>query len=124
MKVGVHKNLHRQHNNKGDWSVKDPSSFKLHGHADEVFLTDCTFKVRQSGVKTFKTKGEKTVHALAIGNKASKRLHLGWVEVSYHPAVGHFYLKADPQKKPLTGASHFWFTSFEKGWKLFAIDPR
>lgn len=123
-KVGIHKNLHRAHNNKGDWSVKHPSTFKLFGHRNEVMLEDCSFKVRQSGVKTFRESREKTVHALAIGSETAKRLLLGWVEISYHPAVGHFFIKGDAEKKPLDKADNLWFTSFADGWKLFAINPR
>lgn len=124
MKVGVHKNLHRHHNNKGDWSLKNPKNFKLLGHECEVFLKDCSFKVRQSGVKLFREISEKSVHALAVGEKCSECLETGWVEISYHPAIGHFFSVHDEDQKPLKSAEFLWFTPFEEGWKLFAINPK
>lgn len=91
----VYWNLHRK-----CWSIKtgnDPIR-----HADSVFLSDCTFRVWQSGRQRVLREKRKTVHAFACGTVAEAMraggIPSGMVAVSYNPyrkpeEPGHFYRK-------------------------------
>ena len=58
MKVMIYRNL-----TKGCWSVKNLSTNKVVMHMDELFLTDCEFRVSESGRQRVIRERKKYVHA-------------------------------------------------------------
>lgn len=61
-KVFIYWNLH-----KNVWSIKDMKSKLVIAHAESVLLTDCTFKVSESGRQRVIRERKKNVHAGVLG---------------------------------------------------------
>ena len=62
MKVFVYFNLHKKL-----WSIKSLESGRVIGHATEVILRDCQFKVSQAGRARVIAEQRKNVHAGIVG---------------------------------------------------------
>ena len=63
MKVFVYWNLHKKL-----WSVRDQKTKKVVDHLTSLTLTDCQFKVSESGRQRVLREKRKNVHAGVIGN--------------------------------------------------------
>jgi hypothetical protein len=63
VKVEVYYNFHLQL-----WSVRDRKTRRVIGHAENVCLSHCTFKVSQAGRERVLREGRKNVHAFVQGN--------------------------------------------------------
>lgn len=55
-------NLHRKM-----WSIRDPKTRRVTGHANELYLVDCTFHVSEAGRRRVLATGRKNVHAYVQG---------------------------------------------------------
>lgn len=83
-RVQVYKNLHR-----GDWSVRVGG--KVVAHTAECFLSNVTFKVRESARQAVLAKHQRSVHAWCEGEL------MAWVPVgerravTYNPYRAHLF---------------------------------
>lgn len=93
MRVACYYNLHRK-----CFSVKaleGPMKGRVIKHADEVVLTNVTFKVSEAGRERVLREQRKNVHAYVIGEYADvhniKLKAASWHFVSYNPYKGTFF---------------------------------
>lgn len=87
MEVFAYRNLHRDM-----WSLKDWRTGLVIGHADELCLERCSFKVSEAGRQRVIRTGRKTVHAGIVGTIAPHEKVNG-VRVTYNPhRAGYFHL--------------------------------
>ena len=77
-RVSVHMNLH-----KGCFSIKQAGL--VVAHADEVFLTNASFRVQQAGWRRALAEGQRNVHALVYGTLVEALDQECGRRVRYHP---------------------------------------
>lgn len=87
MKVFVYRNLH-----KNCWSIKaleGENKGRVIYHAEDVTLTDCTFKVSKAGRERVLRERRKNVHAGVVGQLIKTNVPLShmpqMVSVTYNP---------------------------------------
>ena len=76
------------------WSLKDPQTGLVIGHADEALMTDVTFTVSEAGRQRVIATGQRNVHAYAVGTviEFPDDLILFDTVVHYDPyQAGYFY---------------------------------
>jgi hypothetical protein len=73
-RVKVYRNIGNNTDRK--WSILDPKTGLVIGHADHVHLTDVELIVDQSGFERVSEEGRRNVHAYAVGNLQVERMQL------------------------------------------------
>lgn len=83
LRVHVYRNLRR-----GDWSVRDPGTGLVIGHASDITLSGARFRVQPAGVERILRTGRRLVCAYAVGQVAgagSAPDVNGWRRVTFNP---------------------------------------
>lgn len=95
-KVFVYFNLHKK-----NFSIKDMVTKRVVAHTDYVALSDCEFKVYESGRQRVLREKQKNVHAGIIGYYIQSELPTDSMsEVTYNPYLyDSFVLKDNPSMK-------------------------
>lgn len=113
-KVRVHFNLHTR-----DWSIvamDGPDKGRVIGHASEVTLSDCTFRVSEASRQKVIEKNCRSVHAWVFGLlAATERLPADATGFTYNPYRAPTFTRRS-NNQPITSASRVWFV----GHKAFA----
>lgn len=87
------------------WSVKDPKSGRVLGHARRLVLTDVSFWVNEGGRQRVLETGRKTVHAQVRGKvlfDPEFRFPPGGTTISYNPKMAPWF--KDASGNPVYGA--------------------
>ena len=105
-RVKVYRNL--GNNTKLKWSILDPKTGLVIGHADHVHLTEVKLIVGQWGFDRVEEEGRKNVHAYAVGKLQVERMQLEAREpynadtglrlgeaVRYNPRKANFFYVGD-----------------------------
>lgn len=103
-RVKVYYNLHKK-----VWSVltKTPRGWRLYDHADQVCLTDVTWKVSEAGRQRVLREKRKNVHAFAIGTLLESTPIRDFQPVRYNPyECGSFCMFG----QPITNSEYAIFT--------------
>ncbi len=101
----MYKNLH-----VGLWSLRDPSTGRVHAHAQRVEMANGTCRIQAAGLAKTRERQVRCVHAYVVGEvEAAVAAREGdWLRVHYNPfAAGHFLVAGDG--RALIGASRFRF---------------
>lgn len=101
MKVFVYFNLHKKL-----WSVRaleGKDKGRVIAHADELALSDCTFKVSEISRQKVLRERRKNIHAGVVGNMDTCKLTKAWnkaagVQISYNPYRGPDFYEVASQK--------------------------
>lgn len=105
MRREVYKNLHRD-----AWSVRDPSTGRVVGHAAHVELSGVTFRVQAGGRTAVLRDGIRRVHAYVVGavvaSATRRKARAGrWLRFTYNPYRAGTFVVADPNDpRPVYGA--------------------
>lgn len=96
------------------WSIRYKG--KVIGHAKELFLHSCEFRVNEKARQKIVDGGRKTVHAGIVGIQESKQLFYmytfvkNYVKINYNPRyVGHFYNVDDGSPIEAAMYCHLYF---------------
>ena len=110
MKVMIYRNL-----TKGCWSVKNLSTNKVVMHMDELFLTDCEFRVSESGRQRVIRERKKYVHAGVRGFLMESNFVFDEsCQVRYNPYLNETFVVGD------TPVQTSQYAFFRKDGKVFA----
>ena len=86
MLVRVYRNLRR-----AVWSLLDPGTRLVIGHADELVLLDVRLIVSEATRQRVIRRHRRTVHAFAEGRVSDEPVRLGGEKLHYNPfEAGHF----------------------------------
>ena len=99
-RVFVYRNLSNRNKSKGRYSImsREGSDYGLViGHADELVLKDCEFKVSEAGRRRVLAQKRKNVHAGVLGYVAENG-PVGGVRVSYNPYKAGYFQTARGRK--------------------------
>lgn len=99
------------------WSLKDPRTGLVIGHATEAVLTDVEFIVSEPGRQRVLASGQRNVHAYAVGTLAAQRRNPAAefaVHLHYDPRLaGYFY---DDDGHPVSEARKIRLDTVGKMW--------
>lgn len=95
VRAEAYRNLHRE-----SWSVRDPATGLVVGHANHVELADVQFRVQQGGRAAVLRDGVRRVHAYVVGTVVAqasrRRVRQGeWVRFTYNPYRAGTFTVAD-----------------------------
>lgn len=96
-RVQVYRNLHKP---GVTYSIRDAKTRRVLGHASNLLLVDCKFKVNQSGREKVRQTKKKNVHAWIEGSFApvknwTDRYYNGGSIVRYNPYVDNHFMVGD-----------------------------
>lgn len=106
MKLHCYRNLHRE-----AWSLRDPSTGLVTGHAAHVELKDVEFRVQAGGRAAVLRDGIRRVHAYVVGKLVARaerrRERKGrWIKFTYNPFRAGTFVVADPKNpRPIYAAA-------------------
>jgi hypothetical protein len=98
------------------WSIVDPRTSLVIGHADEVLLRDVEFRVREGGHARMLATGQKNVHAFAVGRLGEDGEILPFADtvVHYNPRRGASF--TDHTGEAIDSAKKVYFDPNGKVW--------